>query len=144
MAIDITSANSSVHIIVPAYYPSGFYAEDYAAEDMFDTAALQNAEEIMSADGKYHAGFVFNTVDFTLNLNAASATGIIMDDWMAAERAAIAKFPCNMVIAIPAMKIKYNFVNGILYSWMPTPPAKRIMQPRPAVLHFESVTRSAM
>ncbi|WP_245677545.1 phage tail fiber protein [Candidatus Arsenophonus triatominarum] len=95
MAIDITSANASVHIIVPAYYPAGFYAEDYAADSMFETAALQNAEDVMSADGKYHAGFIFNPVEFTLNLLASSATGVHIDDWYAAERAAIAKFPAT-------------------------------------------------
>lgn len=144
MSLNITSANSSVHIIVPERYPSGFYAEDYAADNMFETAALQNAEDLMSADGKYHAGFIFNAVEFTLNLNPASSTGITIDDWLSAERAVLSKFTCNMVIAIPSLAIKYNFVNGILFSWMPTPPAQRILASRPAVFHFESVTRSAM
>ena len=65
MPIDITSANSKLRIVVPAYYPGGFDVDDYAADNMFETGALQNKEDMMSADGKYHAGFIFNPTEFT-------------------------------------------------------------------------------
>ena len=42
MPIDITSANSKLRIVVPAYYPGGFDVDDYAADNMFETGALQN------------------------------------------------------------------------------------------------------
>ncbi|MDM2843253.1 hypothetical protein OGY83_06355 [Citrobacter sp. Cpo090] len=144
MPIDITSANSKLRIVVPAYYPGGFDVDDYAADNMFETGALQNAEEQMSADGKYHAGFVFNPPEFTINLMPTSNAGSLVDDWMAAERTAIAKFQCNAVLTVPALGAKWNFVNGILFTWTPTPPGRRVLQPRPAVFHFETVTRSAI
>lgn len=144
MAIDITSANSTLNCVVPAYYPGGFYFEDYATDNMFETGALQNTEDMMSADGKYHAGYIFNPVEQTITLMASSSSGGLLDNWQAAERAAIAKFPCNMVLTVPALGAKWNFVNGVLYTWTPTPPARRVLQPRPAVFHFESVTRSAI
>lgn len=50
MPIDITSANSKLNIVVPSFYPGGFDVDDYAAEDMFEAGALQNAEDMMSAD----------------------------------------------------------------------------------------------
>lgn len=144
MPIDITSANSKLRIVVPAYYPGGFDVDDYAADNMFETGALQNAEEQMSADGKYHAGFVFNPTEFTINLMPTSNAGSLVDDWMAAERTAIAKFQCNAVLTVPALGAKWNFVNGILFTWTPTPPGRRVLQPRPAVFRFETVTRSAI
>lgn len=144
MPIDITSANSKLRIVVPAYYPGGFDVDDYAADNMFETGALQNAEEQMSADGKYHAGFVFNPTEFTINLMPTSNAGNLVDDWMAAERTAITKFACNAVLTVPALGAKWNFVNGILFTWTPTPPGRRVLQPRPAVFHFESITRSAI
>ncbi|WP_413534375.1 phage tail fiber protein (plasmid) [Rahnella variigena] len=143
MAIDITSANSKLHIVVPAFYPGGFDVDDYAAEDMFDTGAIQNAEDMMSADGKYHAGFIFNPTELTITLMATSNAAGLIGDWYSAERTAISKFACNAVLTIPSLNIKYNFVNGILYTWTPTPPGKRVLQPRPAVFHFESCTPSA-
>ncbi|HED1796109.1 TPA: hypothetical protein R4X11_002310 [Citrobacter freundii] len=144
MPIDITSANSKLRIVVPAYYPGGFDVDDYAADNMFETGALQNAEEQMSADGRYHAGFVFNPTEFTINLMPTSNAGSLVDDWLAAERTAIAKFQCNATLTVPALGAKWNFVNGVLFTWTPTPPGRRVLQPRPAVFHFETVTRSAI
>lgn len=144
MPIDITSANSKLRIVVPAYYPGGFDVDDYAADNMFETGALQNTEDMMSADGKYHAGFIFNPVEQTITLMATSNAGELIDNWQAAERTAVAKFPCNMVLSVPALGAKWNFVNGVLYTLTPTPPGRRVLQPRPAVFHFESVTRSAI
>ncbi|HEE9943721.1 phage tail fiber protein [Citrobacter freundii] len=144
MPIDITSANSKLRIVVPAYYPGGFDVDDYSADNMFETGALQNAEEQMSADGKYHAGFIFNPTEFTINLMPTSNAGSLVDDWLAAERTAIAKFQCNATLTVPALGAKWNFVNGVLFTWTPTPPGRRVLQPRPAVFHFETVTRSAI
>ncbi|EAA8256850.1 hypothetical protein AH633_002511 [Salmonella enterica subsp. enterica] len=142
--IDITSANSKLRIVVPAYYPGGFDVDDYAADNMFETGALQNAEDMMSADGKYHAGFVFNPTEFTINLMATSNAGSLIDDWVSAERTAIGKFTCNAVLTVPALGAKWNFVNGIIFTWTQLPPGRRVLQPRPALFRFESVTRSAI
>lgn len=142
MPIDITSANSKLSIVVPSFYPGGFDVDDYAAEDMFEAGALQNAEDMMSADGKYHAGFIFNPQDFTINLMPTSNAGSLIDKWYAAERTAIGKFACNATLIIPALNVKYNFVNGVLFTWTQIPPGKRVLQSRPAVFHFESVTSS--
>ncbi|EAS1994687.1 hypothetical protein QD98_004604 [Salmonella enterica subsp. enterica] len=142
--IDITSANSKLRIVVPAYYPGGFDVDDYAADNMFETGALQNAEDMMSADGKYHAGFVFNPTEFTINLMATSNAGSLIDDWVAAERTAIGKFTCNAVLTVPALGAKWNFVNGIIFTWTQLPPGRRVLQPRPALFRFETVTRSAI
>ncbi len=144
MTINITSAVSKLRIIVPEYYPGGFDVDDFASDDMFEAAALQNKEDMMSADGKYHGGFVFNPVDFTVTLMATSNAAQLIDDWFAAERASISAFSCNAVLTIPSTGRKYNFVNGLLYSWPPVPPGKRVLQPRQAVFHFESVTSSAI
>ncbi len=142
MPLDITSANSKLRCVVPAYYPNGFDFDDYSADSMFETAALTNAEDQMSADGKYHVGYVFNPTEQTITLMPTSNAGKLLDDWQAAERTAIAKFTCNLVLTVPALGAKWNFVNGALITWTPTPPGRRVLQPRPAVFRFESVTRS--
>jgi hypothetical protein len=109
---------------------------------MFETGSLQNKEDMMSADGKYHAGFIFNPVEFTINLMATSQAGLNLDQLYAAERTAVTAFAVNATLSVPSLDAKWNFVNGVLYSWNPTPPGRRILQPRAAVFHFESVTRS--
>jgi len=144
MPLDITSANSKLRIVVPAFYPGGFDVDDYSADNMFETGALQNKEDMMSADGKYHAGFIFNPAEFTINLMPTSSSISMMEDWTAAERAAVSAFACNAVLTIPAIGRKYNMVNGVLYSLPPLPPGRRVLQARPAVFHFETITGSAI
>lgn len=140
--LNITSANSKLRIIVPSYFPGGFDVDDYATDRMFETAALQNKEDQMSADGKYHAGVIFNPTEFTVNVMATATAGQRFDEWFAAERAAVSVFECNATLSVPSLDAKWNFVNGVLYTWTPTPAGARVLQPRAAVFHFESVTRS--
>lgn len=141
--IDITSANSALVLKFDTLFSSGFNVDDYAADNMFETAALQNAEDVMSADGKYHAGFVFNPAEFTINLMPTSQAGEYLDQVYAYERTAIGKLAVNATLIVPALdNAKWNFVNGILYNWTPAPPGRRILEARPAVFRFESITRS--
>ncbi|EPV5843368.1 phage tail fiber protein [Escherichia coli] len=141
---DITSANSKLRIVVPAYYPTGFYVEDYAADSMFETASRQNKEDLMTADGNYHAGYIFNPSEFTITLSPASNTGLLLDNWTAAEETAIGAFVCNATLTVPSLGAKWNLVNGYLISWVPTPPGRRILQPRAAVFRFKSALRSSI
>ncbi len=142
MPINITSANSSLRIVVPEFYPGGFTVDDFAADSIFEVAALDTKEELMSADGKYHAGYIFNPTTLTISLAPTSSAGFRIDAWQSAERAAVASFGCNAVITIPALSKKYNLVNGVLFSWTITPPGQRVLGTRQAVFHFESVTGS--
>ncbi|HDM9013965.1 TPA: hypothetical protein SCM97_002838 [Yersinia enterocolitica] len=140
--IDITSANSKMRCVVPAFYPGGFDFDDYSTDNMFDIGALTNTEDQMSADGKYHAGYIFNPTEQTITLMPTSNAGFLIDDWWSAERTAISKFSCNIVLTVPALGRKWQFVNGVIHTWTPTPPGRRVLQARPAVFHFESVTPS--
>ncbi|QHJ83901.1 MAG: hypothetical protein [Caudoviricetes sp.] len=142
MPINITSANSSLRIVVPEYFPSGFDVRDYSADRMFEAGALQNKEDMMSADGKYHAGIIFNPTELTINVMPTSDAGQRFDEWFAAERAGISSFTCNATLSVPSLDAKWNFVNGVLYTWTPVPAGARVLQPRAAVFRFESVTRS--
>ncbi|MRT01879.1 phage tail fiber protein [Ewingella americana] len=142
MPLDITSANSKLRIVVPAYYPGGFDVDDYSADRMFETAAQTNSEELFSADGFFHAGFVFNPVEQTITIMPTSNAGFLIDDWWSAERALLAKFACNMVLTIPSLGKKWNFVNGAINTWTPAPAGARVLQPRPAVFHFQTINSS--
>ncbi len=141
MPIDITSANSKLRIVVPQLFPGGFDVDDYAVDAMWSTEAVQNAEDAMSADGKYHAGYVFNPVPFTINLMPTSNAGRLIDQLWSAERTAIAKFQVNAYLTIPSLDADYQMVNGIVYSWNPMPDGARVLRPRAAQFRFENTTR---
>ncbi len=143
MPIDITSANSKLRIVIPQLFPAGFDVDDYAADAMFDSATLQNKEDMMSADGKYHAGYVFNIPEFTINLMPTSRAAALLDQVYAAEATSISPFTVNATLILTSQdNTKYNMVNGTLYSWPPIPSGRRVLQPRAAVFHFERITRS--
>lgn len=141
MAIDITSANSKLRIVVPALFPAGFDVDDYSVDAMWSSEAVQNAEDAMSADGKYHAGYVYNPVPFIINLMPTSNAAKLLDQWWSAERTAIAKFECNAYLSIPSLDADYQMVNGIIFSWPPVPDGARVLRPRAATFRFENNTR---
>ena len=140
--LDITSANSSLRCVVPGLFPGGFTFEDYSADSMFTVAPVTNKETLMSADGKYHAGRIFNEKEFTVNLSPTSPTLAYLDQWDSYEDVGLVCLPCNMTLTIPALDSTWNLVNGVLFTWAPAPSAGRVLQPRQAVFHFESIRKA--
>lgn len=142
--INITSANSKLRIMVPAYYPAGFDVDDYGADTMYDIQAVTNKETRMSACGKFHAGFIYNPVDFNITLQPTSKAGELLDDMVAAERTAATVFQVNATLIVPALDSKYTFTNGVLMSSTPVAPGRRTLQERPFAFQFENVVRSPL
>jgi hypothetical protein len=53
---------------------------------MFEAAALTTKEDLMTADGHYHAGLIFNPVEWTITLAPPSSAASKLDDWQAYEK----------------------------------------------------------
>lgn len=140
--IHITSANSKLRIIVPAYYPAGFDVDDYGADTMYDIQAVTNKETRMSADGKFHAGFTYASVPLTITLQPTSKAGELLDEMVSAERTAATVFQVNATLIVPALSRKYTFTNGVIISSTPVAPGRRTIQERPFAFEFENVVSS--
>lgn len=137
--LNITSANSSLRFITPIF-PGGFTVEDYSVDAMFQAAPVTNKEVNIGADGKMHAGYVFNTKEFTINLSATSPTIGYLDQIWTYENTGILVLPINGVLSIPALDGSWNLVNGVISTWAAAPSAGKVLQPRQAVFTFENIT----
>lgn len=140
----ITSANSQMRIVVPRFFPGGFSVQDYSADDMFSTDAVTNVETRMSADGRFHAGFIYQPIPININLQPTSPSGKYIDNWFMQQRAIQDTLECNISLIIPAIKTKYDLVNGYIVSWNIIPPGGSTLQVRTLSLLFENVSPSPL
>lgn len=126
----LTAANSVYMITVIGLFDAPQQLQGFAADDMFDTDAIENVELLMGVDGVLSAGWIPTQKKQTISLQADSASNLIFDAWAAAEEAAREKFIAGGIIRLPALSTSYAMVRGFLSSYRPVPPAKKILQPR--------------
>lgn len=135
----ITAANSVFSLVVDDLYPVAQQLQGYAADRMFATEAMENAEIIMGADGKMSAGFVFNPVKQTITIMADSASLVIFETWAQTQRTAQEIFRGQATIILPAIKRKYTLKRGVLTSAKFIPDAAKTLQPTEYQITWESV-----
>lgn len=135
----ITAANSQIVLVVATVFPVGQQLQGFAADDVFDTEALDNAETLMGVDGKLSGGYVFNPVKQNFALQADSPSNLIFDAWFAAQQAASEVYIASAVIHLPAVSRSYVMNRGFLTSYKPTPDAKKVLQPRKYQITWESI-----
>jgi hypothetical protein len=138
--MDITSANATLLLGVSVIYPSSQPIYGFAADDIFDTAAIKVGEFVMGADGRQSGGFVYASVAFNLALMADSPSNDIFDTWIATERARVVKLRADMTITLPSIGRKYVFTNGGLESVQMISNAKKTLEARKFTLMWESVS----
>lgn len=128
--MSLTGATAVIQLSIAGLFPTPQQLQGFAADDVFDTDAIESAEVLMGVDGIMSAGFVFVPVPQTYTLQADSPSVFIFDQWWAAQQAAEDTFPASGVVYLTAIGAKYNMTNGVLTSWKPTPDVKKLLQPR--------------
>lgn len=138
MAGTLTVANSSLIITVEGLYPSGVRLEGYAADNVFETAAVENAEIVMGVDGKLSAGYVFNPIQFTVNLQADSPSLDVFESIWQREASTRDKLRVGFSAALPSTNKRYVLRDGFFQSYQ-APQAQRTLQPASAVFMFSRI-----
>lgn len=141
-ALSITSATSIFFITIPGVFPTPQQLQQFAADDVFSTDALESAEVQMGVDGFLSAGFVFVPVKQQINLQANSISGDIFDQWYASQQLIKDIYPANGVVVLPSQGKKWTMTNGVMSSYMPIPDSKKVLQPRRFAITWESVTKA--
>ena len=136
----ITSANSIFMLTITGLYAVPQQLQGFAAEDIFDTEDIDTSEEIMGADGKLSAGFIFVPIKQSVMLQADSVSNALFESWYAAEQAAREKYFAQGIVQMPSIKRTYQMKNGVLKSYKPIADAKKVLQPRKFGIVWESVT----
>ena len=137
---DISSSNAVLSLSIAGLIPAPVIIKGWSSDDAFDVEDFKTAEHVMGIDGKLSAGWVFEAVPMSLNLQADSASLDVFETLYATEKALQKKFFLNCTILVPSLGKLYTFTNGIVETYSGMSAAKKLMQPRRMGLVWESMT----
>lgn len=136
---NITSADSTLIMIIENLYPAGIKFEQYSTDSAFAMGDEEYAETRMGVDWYMVAGAINNPKQITVTLEPSSPTIPYLEAWMRAERTNKKKYWCSATINIPSLQKTFVFKNGVIKAGKMMPDANRTLQPRSYVFDFESV-----
>jgi hypothetical protein len=136
----ITSANAVYMLSIGTLFPIPVQLQGFAADDIFNTEALDNAEIKMGVDGVMSFGFKFVEVKQKIILQADSASNAIFDLLYATEQTLKEKLVLTGVVMLPSIGTSWNLIRGVLSSYQPIPNAKTTLQPREYGITWNSVS----
>lgn len=140
----ITSANAIFTISVASIFPTPITLQGFAADDVFDTDPLDNAEVRMGVDGILSAGFRFVPVHQMIALQPDSAqSNNLFDQWYAQEQASKEKFQSTGVVILPAVALKWDLKVGFLTTYPPIPKVARVLEPRRFGITWQAISPAA-
>lgn len=134
----ITGATAIVMLSVPGLFPVPQQLQGFAADDVFDTDTLESAEVLMGVDGRLSGGFVFVPVKQNYKLQADSPSIFFFDSWWSAQQQAQEVLPANGLVLLIATNAKYTLTRGFLTGYKPMPDIKKLQQPRPFAITWQS------
>lgn len=136
----ITAANSVFMLGVAGLYNVPVKMQGYAADDAFASDDVEFMEKLMGVDGHLSAGFIPYIIPFDFNLQADSASNIVMDAIITAEKVMREKLVLNATIMLPSTGFIYAFTNGYLDKGPVMPSAGKVLKPRKFSLAFQDMT----
>jgi hypothetical protein len=137
--MSITSSNANLTLGVTGLFPVAQKMQGFAADNIYDTEALEQAETMMGVDGILSGGYVYNPVSQGISLMADSPSVAFFDSWIAAMRQAGEIYTAFGVTFLPGTNRKYAHTKGFLVSAPIMPDAKKVLQPRKFTIRWESV-----
>lgn len=140
--MSLTTGNAVIIFQIASILPTPTQLQQFEVDDIFDTEALNAAEEKMGADGFLSAGFVFEAVKQGYTLQADSPSNAIFDNWYQNEIQQIAKFVASATIILPAIGRKYDMTKGFLKSYKPISDGKKVLQARKHMVVWERASPS--
>lgn len=140
----ITSANAVYMLAIPPLFAIPLQLQGFSADNIFTTDPVQIAETVMGLDGIQSAGFVYNTKVQNISLQADSPSGVIFENWVAAQELISDTYRANGVILLTAIRRKWTMTNGVLTTYPPIPDAGRTLQPRRFTITWEKIQPAAV
>lgn len=126
----LTAANSVYMLTIIGLFDVPQQLQGFAADDMWDTDAVESAELLLGVDGVLSAGWVPTMKKQTISIQADSASNLLFDGWATAQESARELYVAGATIRLPGVATSYALVRGFLTSYRPMPPVKKILQPR--------------
>lgn len=139
MPRSLTAADAVIILSFPDVFSAPFQLQGFAADDVFNTDAIDIAETSMGVDGRLSAGYVPREVPQNYMLQADSPSIDRFEQIYAAQVAGRVIFRCTGTIMLRSTEKTYSGSNGVLSNYTPTPAAKKILQPRAFRVTWESL-----
>lgn len=136
---DLTAANAIITLVAPGVFNTPQQLQQFAADDIFNTPAIEAAEKSMGVDGILSAGFVFKEIDQDYNLQSNSPSCFFFDQIYAYEQTNLTKVPINGTTILTGLLTKFVMIRGFLMSYTPIPSAGRIVKPRKYMVSWNRV-----
>lgn len=124
----ITAANAVVMLTVPTLFQTPQQLQGFAADDIYDTDAINSVETQMGVDGRLSGGFVFVPVTQNFALQSDSDSVRFFDTWWTQMQAAQEVYTANGTILLPGVQKKFTMTRGFLSGYKPIPDAKKVLQ----------------
>ena len=137
--MSITTANAVVMLGIIPLFPIPQQIQGFASDEVYDVPSIKSAEALMGVDGKKSSGFVYVLIPQTITLQADSLSNAFFDTWWTQNQSAVDDYVASGLIRLPAIGMKFNFVNGSLTGYKPMPAGKKILQPRTYEITWESI-----
>lgn len=126
---DITAANAVLMLAIPLLFPEPQQLQGFAADDVYDLDEIESVETLMGVDGILSGGWTWKPQVQSIMLQADSPSVAILDTWYAQQAATQQPYPCNGILSLPAVGLKFIQTNGFLSGYK-LPGAKKLVQPR--------------
>lgn len=136
----LTAANAILMLGVDGLYNSPRRLQGFSADDVTDMDALTVGEGSMGVDGRLSAGFVFNSVNQNITLQADSESLDFFENWQQAEVQRREKYVAFGTILIRSTGKRYSMTRGFLMSASVMPAIRKTLQPRRFSLTWERVS----
>jgi hypothetical protein len=138
--MSITSANAIIMLSVPGLFDSPQQLQGFAADDIFDAAAIKPAETSMGLDGRLSAGWIPVAVTQSYTLQADSPSVAFFEAIYNAQQAIRDIYRLSGLTVLSGIGISYNQVRGVLTNYTPMPSGKKMLMPRTFSIEWETVT----
>jgi hypothetical protein len=135
----ITAANAIFTLSISDLFPAPQRLQGFAADDIFDTDAIESAETLMGVDGVLSAGFVFVPVKQSISLQADSASNNLFETWWTTQQSVQDIFFASGIVILPGISKKFTMTQGALTTYAPTPGVKKLLQTRKYGITWQSV-----
>ena len=136
----ITSSNAIIMLSVDKVYNVPQQLEDWATDNIYDLQPSVIAEIRMGADGVLTGGLVYTAQPITYHLQADSPSCAVFDAWDLAQETYGDLYYAFGSLTLNALGIKWSMTKGILTQWQRIPSGQRTLQPRTAIITWQSVT----
>lgn len=139
--MDITSANSQFILTVPGVFPTPQVIQGYAADDAFTQEAFDLMETRMGVDAILSGGYTPTPKRLSVMLQPDSPSFDVFSVWRQEIESQQAALVASATIVLPSIGKVFTFTKGFLKNLQAMPSAKKVLDPVPFIIEWESISQ---